>query len=147
MNNTVTDTQLLECTDCGAVNRLALGFLDKKPVCGRCKATLTTPPWIITEANFTSAVEQSPLPVLLDLWAPWCGPCRLMAPVIDQLATELVGQVRVAKLNTDESQGIAQRFRIQGIPTLLIIRNGREIERMVGAYPKAAILQKLREVL
>lgn len=104
-------------------------------------------PYLVTDANFTSTVEQSPLPVLLDVWAPWCGPCRQMSPVIDQLATELGGKVRVAKLNSDENPMTGHRFGIQGIPTLLIIKDGREVGRLVGAYPKAAILQKLHEVL
>lgn len=106
-----------------------------------------TQPVIVTDANFGSLVEQSPLPVLLDLWAPWCGPCRMMSPIIDQLATELEGKARVAKLNTDENPMTGRRFGIQGIPTLLILRQGKEVGRLVGAQPKAAVLQKLREVL
>jgi thioredoxin 2 len=122
---------------------------NKEPICGRCKAPLTavTHPLVITDANFVTLVEQSALPVLLDLWAPWCGPCRLMSPVMDQLAVELAGQVRVAKLNTDENPMTARRFGIQGIPTLLILKNGREIGRLVGAQPKAVIQQKLRDLL
>lgn len=144
---TSTETQIIKCNNCGALNRHALQLFDKEPVCGRCKTRLTAQPWVATDANFASVIEQSPSPVLLDLWAPWCGPCRLMSPIIDQLATELAGQIRVAKLNTDENPLTGKRFGIQGIPTLLILKNGREVGRLVGAQSKAVILQKLREVL
>lgn len=147
--NATTETQLIKCNNCGATNRISPSAQGKQPVCGRCKMLLmeTTQPVIVTDANFGSLVEQSPLPVLLDLWAPWCGPCRMMSPIIDQLATELAGKARVAKLNTDENPMTGRRFGIQGIPTLLILRQGKEVGRLVGAHPKAAILQKLREVL
>lgn len=145
--NTSPATQIIQCQNCGAQNRLSPSATNKSPVCGRCKTPLMPKPYLVTDANFTSAVEQSPLPVLLDVWAPWCGPCRQMSPVIDQLATELSGKVRVAKLNSDENPMTGRRFGIQGIPTLLIIKNGREMGRLVGAYPKTAILQKLHEVL
>lgn len=147
--NRESELQLIKCSNCGTTNRIALHAPGKEAVCGRCKQPLVADaqPLLVTEANFASLVEQSPLPVLLDLWAPWCGPCRMMSPVIDQLATELAGRVRVAKLNTDENPTIGRRFGIQGIPTLLIFKNGREISRLVGAQPKAVIQQKLREVL
>lgn len=147
--DTDTQAQFIKCAHCGATNRLRLCLPDKEPVCGRCKKPLvtTTQPLIVSDASFASLVEQSPLPVLIDLWAPWCGPCRMMAPVIDQLAVELAGKVRVAKLNTDENPMIGRRFGIQSIPTLLILKNGREVSRLIGAQPKAIIMQKLREII
>jgi thioredoxin 1 len=101
----------------------------------------------ITDANFAETVEKSDLPVLIDFWAAWCGPCRLIAPTIDELAKELAGKAVVGKLNVDENQMTAARFGVQSIPTLLIVKNGREAERIVGVQPKGAILSKLQSHL
>jgi thioredoxin len=101
----------------------------------------------VTDANFAQEVERSPLPVLLDMWAPWCGPCRMIAPTIEQLASELAGRVRVAKLNTDENPMIGSRFNVRSIPTLLVLKDGKEIDRLVGALPKQEILRKLQAVI
>src|SRR5438045_1648704 len=137
--STASITQLIRCPSCGATNRVELNPQAPKgePVCGRCKTPLPvfSPPVTVTDASFT-AVEGSPLPVLLDLWAPWCGPCRMLAPVIDQLAAELSGRVLVAKLNVDENPITSSRFGVQSIPTLLILKNGREVGRLFGVQPK-----------
>jgi thioredoxin len=101
----------------------------------------------VTDATFASLVEGSPLPVLLDMWAEWCGPCRIVAPVIDELAGTMAGQVRIAKLNVDENPGTASRFGVQSIPTLLVFKNGREIDRMVGVQPKPEIVRRLERVI
>ena len=120
------------------------GGLD--PVCGRCKSPLTfsTHPVTVTDANFAEEVEQSPLPVLLDMWAEWCGPCRMIAPAIEQLAAELAGRVRVGKMNIDENPATPSRFGVRSIPTLLVLKDGREIDRLVGAMPKQEILRRLQ---
>jgi thioredoxin 2 len=119
------------------------------PVCGRCKTRLPTSakpngaPVTVTDANFPNEVERSHVPVLLDLWAPWCGPCRMMGPVIDQLASQMAGRVRVGKLNIDENPATAARFNVNSIPTLLILKSGREVDRIVGMQPKEEISRRL----
>jgi thioredoxin 2 len=146
----MADAQLIRCPVCGATNRVppekvAQGL---KPVCGRCKTTLVAnnKPVTVTDATFSAEVERSLLPVLLHLWAPWCGPCRMIAPVIGELAAEMAGRVRVAKLNVDENPATATRFRVQTIPTLLVLKGGREVERIVGVQPKSEIVQRLQRV-
>jgi thioredoxin 2 len=146
-----TETQLVPCPECGATNRVPLEKVqdELQPVCGRCKTPLAVSahPLTVTDSNFAAEVEQSPLPVLLDMWAPWCGPCRMIAPIIEQLAAELAGRVRVAKLNTDENPMTASRFSVRSIPTLLVLKEGREVDRLVGALPKQEILRRLQAVI
>ena len=95
----------------------------------------------ITEANFDQEVNKSDLPVLIDFWAPWCGPCHMVSPIVEQLADEYDGRLKVAKLNTDEAPNVAVQFRIQSIPSLVLIKNGKEVDRMIGARPKQAIAE------
>ena len=147
----MSDTNLLRCSHCGANNRvpqakLAQGLV---PKCGQCKQRLVTAggPLTVTDATFAAEVERSPLPVLVDAWAPWCGPCRMVGPIVDELATELAGKVRVAKLNVDDNPGTAARFDVRSIPTMLVMVNGREVDRIVGALPKAQIRQRLERAL
>jgi thioredoxin 2 len=121
----------------------------QRAICGRCKTPLAGgdeagKPVIVTDANFAETIEKSTLPVLLDLWAAWCGPCRMIAPIIEQLAAELAGKARVAKLDVDKNPLTAARFQARSIPTLLILKNGREVDRLIGAHPKEAILRRMQ---
>jgi thioredoxin 2 len=137
----------VSCPRCGASNRVDAGRVKEglQPVCGRCRAPLYAPPGVVevTDSRFDEQVLGSPLPVLLDVWAPWCVPCRGMEPVIDELASSLAGKVRVAKLNIDSSPGTAARLSILGVPTLIVFRDGREVTRMVGARDKGELLRAL----
>jgi len=141
------------CPQCGAKNRVdEHASLDKQPVCGRCgtkltDATATTDlkPQVVTDTTFAQDVvaASSSRPVLVDAWAEWCGPCRMVAPVLDQLAAESDGKYKIAKLNVDENPRTAAQFNIRSIPTLLIFRNGKLVDQIVGVQPKQAIAARL----
>jgi thioredoxin 2 len=148
----MADIATIRCSSCGTTNRVPQAKLAQglKAKCGRCKQPLsesTAVPLVVTDATFAAEVERSPLPVLVDAWAAWCGPCRMIAPAIDELAAELAGKVRVAKLNVDENPGTAGRFDIRSIPTLLVVAGGREVDRIVGAQSKQAIRARLERVV
>ncbi len=146
-----TSTQLINCPACGATNRVAEERLRQNlmPVCGKCGAALPDQahPLTVTDANFQQVVLNSTTPVLLDLWAPWCGPCRMIAPVIAELAAELAGRIRVGKLNTDENPRVSTELNVRSIPTLVIFREGREVDRLLGAQPKQEIRRRLERLL
>jgi thioredoxin len=137
--------------NCGAINRVPREKLARglEPICGRCKTPLPadTKPDLVTDANFSDRVEHSSLPILLDMWAPWCGPCRMIAPVVEQLASEMAGRLRVGKLNVDENPKTAERFDVRGIPALLIFKGGREVDRIIGVQPKAEIVRRVERVI
>lgn len=135
---------VLLCRECGAKNRVSRERLPEAPTCGRCHTGLTPrAPVAITDATWRVEVDASPLPVLVDFWAPWCGPCRAMGPVLDQLATETAGRLKIAKLNVDENPEAAARFGVRAIPALVLLDGGKPLEEMRGAMSKAALWSRL----
>ncbi len=143
----MSETQLIRCPSCGVTNRVPLDKVERglTPVCGRCKTRIhvALSPVTVTDATFAAEVERWPLPVVVDVWASWCGPCRMIAPTIEELASEMAGRVRFAKLNADENPAISARYNVRSLPTLLVLRGGREIDRIVGALPKSEILRRV----
>jgi thioredoxin 2 len=122
------------CTHCGATNRVAAGRLGDGARCGKCKEALFAGhPFALNAASFDRHLNADDLPLVVDFWAQWCGPCRMMAPAYEQAAARLEPRVRLAKLDTDAEPGIAGRYGIRGIPTLILFRNGRVVARQSGA--------------
>ena len=136
------------CPGCRAVNRVDSGRLGQGPVCGKCRQSLTDPkPVQLDPAGFQRFLEKSDLPLLVDFWAPWCGPCRSMAPAFERASAMLSPKVRLAKLNTQDHQNLGARLRIQSIPTMVLFKNGREAARVSGALPAENIVSWVRQNL
>lgn len=144
--------EIVVCKNCGSKNRVdpstAADLLAK---CGKCGTPLDVDanatgnkPLIVSDDTFARDVLEARGTVLLDCWAPWCGPCRMVGPIMEQLAAESGGRYLIAKLNVDENQGTARQFQIQSIPTMLIFKNGKLVDRLVGALPKPAIAARLQ---
>jgi thioredoxin 2 len=129
------------CPSCGVRNRVPVAT----PGVPRCASCHTDLPWLVdaTDTNFDTIID-SHLAVLVDLWAPWCGPCRTLAPAVQKASAEFAGRLKVVKVNVDHAPGISARYGVQGIPTLLVLRQGRMVARQVGALPESQLLSWIR---
>ncbi len=133
---------IVSCKACKAKNRLKVSPQGQVPVCGRCSAAL---PWLVnaTDSSFKQELR-SAVPVLVDFWAAWCGPCRMIAPVLEGISSDLAGQLKIIKLNVDENPLTSGEYRVQSIPLLILFKNGDEVDTFVGALPKATMMQRLK---
>lgn len=135
---------ILTCPSCGGRNRVG-AVARGAPRCARCKTML---PWLVeADAGDFDAEATASVPVVVDLWAPWCGPCRMIAPVLEELAARHAGQLKVVKVNVDEEPELGARFDARSIPLLVVLRDGREVDRIVGALPRPALEARLAGVL
>lgn len=137
---------IIACPHCAGLNRVPAVKITAAPVCGKCKQPLFSGvPVDVTAANFTNLAEKSELPLVLDFWASWCGPCQNFAPVFSQAAAELEPAFRFGKINTEQQQQLATRFQIRSIPTLMLIQQGQIIAQLSGALPKQQFYQWLQQ--
>ncbi len=136
----MSNTKHIVCPSCDATNRIPVDKMSAGPACGKChKPLFNHHPVALNTGNFQKHIQRNEIPVVVDFWAPWCGPCKMMAPAFEQAAAELEPMVRLAKLNTEDEQNIAGQLNIRSIPTLVIFKNGREVARQAGAMGAADI--------
>jgi thioredoxin 2 len=138
-------TRVVVCPNCHSKNRVP-SAADGVPRCGSCKSAL---PWVVdaTEADFAEVADAASIPVLVDIWAPWCGPCRQVSPVLETLATELAGRLKLVKVNADDAPHLSGRFDVKAIPTLILLDQGRVVDRQIGALPAVALRRWLEAAL
>jgi thioredoxin 2 len=142
MTTTNAKQAVLPCTACGKLNRVDLSRAEAQPKCGTCRVPLVLEaPVVLTDANFDTVINNSTVPVMVDFYADWCGPCKMMAPVFAQFAKQQRGQAIVAKVDTERNPGVAARFAIRSIPTIALLKHGKEVARQVGAVPMGQLEQ------
>ncbi|MEE9445601.1 MAG: thioredoxin TrxC [Cocleimonas sp.] len=143
----MSDKKQLVCSHCSAVNSIPSARLGDKPKCGKCKQALFTgKPIELTDSNFAKVVNKSGVPVVVDFWAEWCGPCKMMAPAFSDASSQLEPNVILAKLNTETAQQTAGRFNIRSIPSLVMFKDGKEVARQAGAMSAQQIVQWVNSV-
>ncbi|MDY6830467.1 MAG: thioredoxin [Thermodesulfobacteriota bacterium] len=143
---------IVPCSRCGAKNRVRTDPAGKTPVCGKCRAPLVegkapSVPIPVFDRTFQDEVLASAVPVLVDFWAPWCGPCKMVGPMLERLAAKYAGRVKIAKLNVDENPATASRYGVSSIPSLLFFKQGRVVQTLVGAVPESRIEERIRALL
>jgi thioredoxin 2 len=133
MSATVQKSTKVECDNCGATNRVP-AVAQGVPRCGKCSTPLR---WVVDAADdeFHAVVDESSLPVLVDVWAPWCGPCRMVSPALEKLAGELAGKLKLVKVNADDNPEVSRRFEVRSIPTLVLLDHGQVVDEQIGAVP------------
>ena len=142
------DTLMVACPHCGAANRVPAARIGENPGCGRCKAPLFEGrPAEVDAARLDALIARSDVPVVVDFWAPWCAPCRMMAPAFAETASRMEPAARFAKLNTDEAQQVAARYGIRSIPTLIVFKGGREVARQPGAMATTQLMRWVADSL
>ena len=134
MTATTQKATTVTCGNCGAKNRVP-AVANGIPRCGKCSTPL---PWVVdaNDDEFHAVVDESSLPVLIDVWAPWCGPCRMVSPALEKLAGELAGKLKLVKVNADDNPKVSRRFEVQSIPTLVILDHGQVVDKQIGALPE-----------
>jgi len=146
------DSTIIRCSNCGTKNRIPKSRLQDNPICGKCrrpliKGAVHDHPVTVTDSTFSMEVLSYPGAIVVDCWAPWCGPCHMVSPILEQLASEYAGRVKIAKLNVDENPLTASQYSIRSIPTLLFFRDGKLVESLVGALPRGEIEGRLQSIL